>query len=170
MMKIVKDKGRLQVTTPSGREIAMTRVFAAPRTMVWDALTKPELVKRWLGVRAGWTLPVCEIDLRVGGSYRYLWRGPDGQEMGMGGVYREIVAPERMVATEVFDQKWYDGDALDTTVLVEKGGKTTLTTTVLYASQKVRDAVLESPMKEGVGEGYDKLEEVLASIPARGGK
>ena len=170
MTNTVKNAGRLQVTTPSAREIAMTRVFAAPRTMVWDALTKPELVKRWLGVRAGWTLPICEIDLRVGGSYRYLWRGPDGQEMGMGGVYREIVAPERMVATEVFDQKWYDGDALDTTVLVEKGGKTTLTTTVLYASQKVRDAVLESPMKEGVGEGYDKLEEVLASTQARGGK
>ena len=170
MTKTVKDKERLQVTTPSAREIAMTRVFAAPRTMVWDALTKPELVKRWLGVRAGWTLPICEIDLRVGGNYRYLWRGPNGQEMGMGGVYREIVAPERLVATEVFDQKWYDCDALDTTVLVEKGGKTTLTTTVLYASQKVRDAVLESPMKEGVGEGYDKLEEVLASTSARRGK
>jgi uncharacterized protein YndB with AHSA1/START domain len=170
MTNTMKSKERLQVTTPSAREIAMTRVFAAPRTMVWSALTKPELVKRWLGVRAGWTLPVCEIDLKVGGSYRYVWRGPKGQEMGMGGVYREIVAPERIVATEVFDQKWYDGDALDTTVLVEKGGKTTLTTTVLYASQKVRDAVLESPMKEGVGEGYEKLEEVLASIAARGVK
>jgi uncharacterized protein YndB with AHSA1/START domain len=170
MTNTMKSKERLQVTTPSAREIAMTRVFAAPRTMVWSALTKPELVKRWLGVRAGWTLPVCEIDLKVGGSYRYVWRGPKGQEMGMGGVYREIVVPERIVATEVFDQKWYDGDALDTTVLVEKGGKTTLTTTVLYASQKVRDAVLESPMKEGVGEGYDKLEEVLASIAARGVK
>jgi len=170
MTNTMKSKERLQVTTPSAREIAMTRVFAAPRTMVWSALTKPELVKRWLGVRAGWTLPVCEIDLKVGGSYRYVWRGPKGQEMGMGGVYREIVVPERMVATEVFDQKWYDGDALDTTVLVEKGGKTTLTTTVLYASQKVRDAVLESPMKEGVGEGYEKLEEVLASIAARGVK
>ena len=170
MTNTVKDTGRLQVSTPSAREIAMTRVFAAPRKMVWDALTKPELVKRWLGVRAGWTLPVCEIDLRVGGSYRYVWRGPNGQEMGMGGVYREIVAPERMVVTESFDQKWYDGDALDTTVLVEKGGKTTLTTTVLYASQKIRDAVLESPMKEGVGESYDKLEEVLASTPAGRGK
>jgi uncharacterized protein YndB with AHSA1/START domain len=159
-------KETLKVTTPSAREIAMTRVFDAPRTMVWDALTKPELVKRWLGVRAGWTLPVCEIDLRVGGRYRYLWRGPKGQEMGMGGVYREVVAPERIVATEVFDQKWYDGDALDTTILTEKKGKTTLTTTVLYASQKVRDAVLESPMKEGVSEGYDKLEEVLASTRA----
>lgn len=160
-------KETLKVTTPSSREIAMTRVFDAPRTMVWDALTKPELVKRWLGVRAGWTLPVCEIDLRVGGNYRYVWRGPKGQEMGMGGVYREIVAPERMVATEVFDQKWYDGDALDTTVLVENRGRTTLTTTVLYASQKVRDAILESPMKDGVGQSYDKLDEVLASTPAR---
>ena len=170
MKNTVKDTRGLQVTTPSEREIAMTRVFDAPRTMVWDALTKPELVKRWLGVRAGWSLPVCEIDLRVGGSYRYLWRGPNGQEMGMGGVYQEIVAPARMVATEVFDQKWYDGEALDTTVLREKGDKTTLTTTVLYASRRVRDAVLESPMKEGVAEGHDKLEELLASTRARSAK
>jgi uncharacterized protein YndB with AHSA1/START domain len=161
-----KNTGTLQVTTPSEREIAMTRVFNAPRKLVFDALTKPDLVKRWLGVRGGWSLEICEIDLKVGGTYRYVWRKAGQPEMGMRGVYREIARPERIVATEVFDEKWYDGDALDTMVLVEKGGKTTLTTTVRYASQAVRDAVLKSPMKEGVAGSYDKLEEVLASTKA----
>ncbi|HEY8174338.1 MAG TPA: SRPBCC domain-containing protein, partial [Gemmatimonadaceae bacterium] len=127
--------GKLQITTPSDREIAMTRVFDAPRGMVWDAFTKPELIKRWLGVRAGWTMPVCEVDLKVGGKYRYVWRGPKGNEMGMGGVFREIKRPERMVATEKFDEAWYPGDAMDTQTFVEKGGKTTVTTAVLYASK-----------------------------------
>jgi uncharacterized protein YndB with AHSA1/START domain len=163
MKDSVQSVGKLQVTTPSDREIAMTRVFDAPRGLVFDAWTKPELLKRWLGVRGGWTFAVCEVDLRVGGAYRYVWRGPTGTEMGMGGVFREIVRPERIVATEKFDQSWYEGDALDTTVLVEKNGKTTVTTTVLYASREVRDAVLKSPMERGVAESYDKLAEVLAS-------
>ena len=157
---------KLRITTPSDREIAMTRVFDAPRTLVWDAFTKPELIKRWL-VRGGWTFPVCEVDLKVGGTYRYVWRGPNGAEMGMGGVFREIVRPERIVATEKFDDPWYEGGAVDTMTFVERGGKTTATTTVLYSSKAVRDAVLKSPMEKGVAEGYDKLDEVLASIPAR---
>jgi uncharacterized protein YndB with AHSA1/START domain len=167
MKDTAQNVGKLQITTPSDREIAMTRVFDAPRSLVFDAWTKPELLKRWLGVRGGWTFAVCEVDLRVGGAYRFVWRGPDGHEMGMGGVYREIVRPERLVATEKFDEAWYDGDAVDTTVLVEKGGKTTATTTVLYASKEARDGVLKSPMSTGVAESYDKLDEVLASIPAR---
>jgi uncharacterized protein YndB with AHSA1/START domain len=165
--KTAKNVGTLQVTTPSKREIAMTRLFDAPRELVFDAWTKPELLKRWLGVMKGWTFPVCEVDLRVGGKYRYVWRGPDGTDMGMGGVYKEIVRPERIVCTEKFDDPWYEGEALDTTVFVEKGGKTTVTTTVLYASQKVRDAVLESPMAGGVEQSYRKLAEVLASISTR---
>ena len=169
-MKNANDSGTLQVTTPSEREIAMTRVFDAPRRLVFDAWTRPELLKRWLGVRGGWSFAVCEVDLRVGGAYRFVWRGPNGKEMGMGGVYREIVPPERLVATELFDDPWYEGEALDTTVLVEKGGKTTVTTTVLYASREVRDAVLKSPMERGVAESYDKLAELLASTPARGAK
>ncbi|MDQ2977630.1 MAG: SRPBCC family protein [Acidobacteriota bacterium] len=162
-MKNVKNAGTLQITTPSEREIAMTRVFDAPRRLVFDAWTKPELLKRWLGVRGGWSFAVCEVDLRVGGAYRFVWRGPNGKEMGMGGVYREIVPPERLVATEKFDDPWYEGEALDTTVFVERGGKTTVTTTVLYASREVRDAVLQSPMERGVAESYDKLAQILAS-------
>jgi len=158
----MNDARTLQVTTPTDREIVMTRVFAAPRRLVFDAWTKPELLTRWLGAR-DWSMAVCEIDLRVGGAYRFVWRGPDGTEMGMGGVYREIVRPERLVNTETFDDPWYAGEALDTLALTEQGGTTTATTTVLYESRDVRDAVLKSPMDKGVAEGYDRLAELLAS-------
>jgi uncharacterized protein YndB with AHSA1/START domain len=166
MMDTAKNVGKLQITTPSDREIAMIRTFDAPASMVFDAWTKPELLKRWLGVRGGWIFAVCEVDLKVGGKYRYVWRGPGGQEMGMGGVFREISRPERIVATEKFDEAWYEGDALDTTTFVERGGKTTATTTVQYGSKAIRDAVLKSPMETGVAESYDKLDEVLAAAPA----
>lgn len=158
------ETGTLQITTPTERELVMSRVFDAPRNLVFDAWTKPELLERWLGVREGWSMVVCEVDLRVGGAYRFLWRGPDGTEMGMGGVYREIAPPERLVATESFDDPWYSGEALDTIVLVEEGGKTTATTTVLYESEEIRDAVLESGMARGVAESYDMLAEYLASM------
>ena len=156
--------GTLEVTTPSDREIEMTRVFNAPRRLVFDAWTKPELLKRWLGVRGGWTFAVCEVDLKVGGAYRFLWRGPDGAELGMRGEYREIVRPERLVSTEKFDDPWYEGEAIDTLVLVEHDGKTTCTTTVICESKEIRDAILKSGMTGGVSESYDKLDEVLASI------
>src|ERR1700716_4235458 len=114
---------------PSGeREIIMTRAFHATRDLVFDALTKPDLVKRWLLGPPGWSMPVCEIDLKVGGSYRYVWNNEDGREMGMGGKYREIVRPERIVHSKKFDEAWYPGEALVTTTSVEKGGSTTLTT------------------------------------------
>jgi uncharacterized protein YndB with AHSA1/START domain len=156
--------GKLILTTPTDREIVMTRVFDAPRRLVFDALTKPELVRKWLLGPPGWTMPVCEIDLRVGGAYRYVWRHENGNEMGMGGVYREIARPERFVATEKFDEAWYPGEALDTTVLTEQGGKTTLTVTVQYESREVRDAVLKSPMEQGVAAGYDRLAELLRGM------
>lgn len=156
----------LQITTPSEREIAMTRVFDAPRHLVFAAYTKPELLKRWLGVRNGWTLDVCEVDLRVGGRYRYVWRGANGQEMGMGGVFLEIEPPARIVSTEAFDNPWYPGEAVGTVLLVEQDGKTTLTLSVLYQSQEARDGILQTPMAEGVGESFDKLAEVLASMGA----
>ena len=160
----MKDLGALKITTPSDREIAMTRTFDAPRRLVYDAWTKPELLKRWLGVRGGWEMAVCEVDLKVGGQYRYVWRGPNGKEMGMGGVYREVVPGERLVATEKFDDAWYEGDAVDTTVFVEEGGRTTVTTTVRYSSKEARDGVLQSPMERGVAESYDVLDEVLGSL------
>jgi uncharacterized protein YndB with AHSA1/START domain len=156
--------GDLNVTTPSDREIAITRVFDAPRRLVFDAHTKPELVKRWLLGPPGWSMPVCEIDLRVGGKYRWVWRHDrDGTQMGMGGVYREIAAPERLVATEKFDEAWYPGEALNTLVLVEQRGRTTLTQTMRYESREARDAVLKSGMEKGLTASYDRLAELLAS-------
>jgi uncharacterized protein YndB with AHSA1/START domain len=113
-------------------------------------------------------MPVCEIDLRVGGAYRYVWRAADGPEMGMGGVYREIQAPERLVATERFDEAWYPGEAVGTVVLVERGGKTTLTQTILYQSREARDAVLKTGMERGVAASYDRLAELLPSLGAQG--
>jgi len=161
--------GTLRLTTPSDREIAMTRVFHAPRPLVFDAHTKPELVRRWLLGPPGWSMPVCEIDLRVGGTYRYMWQHDrDGTKMGMGGVYREVVAPERIVNTEKFDEAWYPGEALGTLVLVEQGGKTTLTYTMRYESRAARDAVIKSNMESGVAASYDRLAELLASTRARG--
>ena len=145
----------------------MTRVFDAPRRLVFDAHTKPELVKRWLLGPPGWSMPVCEIDLRVGGKYRYVWRrDQDGTKMGMGGVYREIVAPERLVATEKFYEARYPGEAVDTLVLVEQDGRTILTQTMLLESREARDGVLKSGMEQGVAASYDRLAELLASLGA----
>jgi uncharacterized protein YndB with AHSA1/START domain len=160
----MKNTGTLIVTTPSDREIVMTRVFGAPRHLVFDAFTKPELLKRWFGPR-GLSLVVCEVDLRVGGGFRFVLRGPDGKDMGMRGVYREIVAPERSVHMESFDD--YPGEARVTGVFVEQGGKTTFTATVLYPSEEVRDAVIQSGMEHGAAESYDRLAELLASPEGR---
>ncbi len=158
----MKTVGNLTITTPSDRELVMTRVFDAPRKLVFDAYTKPELVKRWLGVFGGWTLPVCEIDLRVGGIARYVWRGADGAEMGMTSTFHEIVVPERLVASEKFDQAWYEGEAMGTVTFVEQGGRTTLIMAMTYSSKAVRDAVLQSPMETGVAASFDMLAEQLA--------
>jgi uncharacterized protein YndB with AHSA1/START domain len=154
----------LKITRPSDRELAMTRVFDAPRRLVFDALTKPELVQRWLLGPEGWAMPVCEIDLRVGGRFRYVWRNASGKEMGMGGVYREIAPSERIVHTELFDEDWTGGETLVTTVLTEQDERTTLTMTVLYSSREARDAALKTPMEEGVAASYDRLAELLASL------
>ena len=166
----MKDSGALKVTTRGDREIVMTRVLDAPCSMVFDAFTKPELVRRWLLGPEGWSMPVCEIDLRVGGTYRYVWRHAKGHEMGMGGEFREIVPPERIVSTEKFDEAWYPGEAVGTLVLTERDGKTTVTQTVLYQSREAREAVLKSPMESGVAAGYDRLAELLASTMAGGSK
>lgn len=159
--------GTLQVTLPGDREILMTRVFDAPRRLVFEALTRPELLRRWFGGPPGWRLDVCEIDARVGGEYRYVWVGSNGEVMGMRGTIVECVAPERLVATEEFDQAWYEGKGVSSIVLSEENGKTTLRLTVQYDSQAVRDHVLSFPATSGVEMGYDRLAEWLASDEAR---
>src|SRR3979490_3334197 len=160
----MRNTGTLKVTTPTEREIVMTRVFDAPRQMVFDAFSKPELLKRWFGPR-GWSLAVCDVDWRVGGGFRFVLRGPDGRDMGMRGVYRELAPPERSVHMESFDD--YPGESQVTAVFVEQGGKTTLTATVLYPSQEIRDIVVKSGMEHGAAESYDKLAELLASTLAQ---
>jgi uncharacterized protein YndB with AHSA1/START domain len=167
MMNSGAPKRTLEIAALGEREVVMTRVFNAPRHLVFDALTKPELVKRWLLGPDGWTMPVCEIDLRVGGRYRYVWRqASNGKEMGMGGVYREIVPPERLVQTELFDEAWYPGESLITSTLTEQGGRTTLTTTMLYVSQEARDAILKSGMERGVEASYDRLAAIVEEAKA----
>lgn len=152
----------LNVTTPSEREIMMRRVFEAPRERVFEALTRPELLKQWFSTPPRWELAECTLDLRTGGTYRYVWRSPDGGEIGMGGTFLEVEVPERIIQTEVFDNPWFEGDATGMLFVVEHEGHTTLIQTVSYISQAVRDAVLDSPMTDGVEAAYDRLAALLA--------
>jgi len=154
---------RLTIDTPSDREIVMTRVFDAPRTLVFDAFTNPEFIPQWLTGRPDHTMPICEIDLRVGGAYRYVWRGPDGQEMSSKGIFREIVPPERVVATERFEPSWYQGENVNTTTFVESGGKTTVSLRIQCGSKEIRDGMLKSGMERGVAFSYDQLQAMLTS-------
>jgi uncharacterized protein YndB with AHSA1/START domain len=155
---------KLTVATQGDREVVFTRAFAASREMVFDCMTKPDLVKRWLLGPPGWTMPVCEIDLRVGGKFRYVWRNQDGRDMGMAGVYREIVAPERIVHNEVFDDNWTGGETTVTSTLTETGGRTTLTTSVIYAGDKARQGALVSGMTDGMEMGYARLDALLETV------
>ena len=154
--------GQVKITPSGDRDLVMTRTFDAPRKLVYDAHTKPELVRQWLLGPPGWSMPVCEMDVRVGGKYRWEWH-KDGTTMGMGGVYREVKAPERLVSTEKFDEAWYPGESLNTLVLVEQGGTTTLTQTMHYESREAREAVIKSGMEKGVAASYDRLDDVLAA-------
>jgi uncharacterized protein YndB with AHSA1/START domain len=147
---------------PSDREIAMTRVFDAPRRLVFEAWTKPEHVPNWMLGPPGWTMPVCEMDLRPGGAWHYVWRKSDGSEMEMRGVFREIVPPERLVSTESWGGDW--PETINTVTLTEENGKTIMTLTVLYPSKDARDAALQTGMKDGVAESFNRLAEYLRTI------
>jgi len=154
-----------EVSLPSDREIRVTRDFDARRGLVFDAFTKPELVRRWLLGPPGWTMPLCEIDLRVGGAYRYIWRSEkDGSQMAVGGVFREVTPPERLAASEAFDDAWYPGEALGTTVFLETRGITRTTITLLYESREARDTARRSGMEYGMAAGYDRLEALLPTL------
>ena len=155
------DLKSLTITTPSDREVMLTRKFDAPATMVFDALTKPEWLKRWYGP-ASWTLVVCDIDLRVGGAWRFVVRQPAGKEIGQRGVYQEIDRPNRIVNTESWED-WDAGETLVTTVLSEHDRRTTFQCTILFPSKEVRDTVVKAGLEHGASESYDKLAQVLAS-------
>jgi uncharacterized protein YndB with AHSA1/START domain len=138
----------------SDEDVRVTRTFDAPRNLVFDAWTKPELLRRWLGNEPD-ELIVCDVDLRVGGTYRFVWRTREGGEMGLGGVYREVVANERIVVTENFDPPYdemFGGEAVTTTVFEERDGKTTLTSTTRYRSRESRDGAVAMGNEEGATE------------------
>lgn len=146
---------------PSDREVVLTRVFDAPASLVFDALTQPEWLRRWYGP-AGWALVVCEIDLQVGGAWHFVVRRPDGKEIGQLGIYREILKPDRIVNTELWED-WDAGECLVTTVLTKQNGKTKFESTILFPSQEVRDTVVKAGLGDGAEESYKKLADVLAT-------
>ncbi len=151
-----------QYTTPSDCEFRITRVVKAPRHLVFEAWTDSKHVPHWMLGPPGWTMPVCQIDLRVGGKWWFVWRKADGSEMGMGGVYREISPPERLVSTEKWGPEW--PETINTVQLAESKGETTITITVLYPSKEARDAALQMGMKEGMENTFQLLGKYLATM------
>jgi uncharacterized protein YndB with AHSA1/START domain len=164
------------VTTPSDREVTVVREFDAPAQLIWDAHTKPELLKRWLVGSEGWTMPYCMVDLRVGGRYRYVWRNKEtGGQFGSYGEHLEVVPTRRIVTSEVMDglgmgekidvenPPWGQGDpAINTLTLTEAGAKTTLTINMRFPTQEHRDMAVQSGMTDGMGMGYDRLDDLVA--------
>jgi uncharacterized protein YndB with AHSA1/START domain len=154
--------GRTGVTTyetPNDLEVVITRVVAAPRRAVFDAFTVPARIRQWLLGPPGWTMPVCELDLRVGGKWRYVWRKSDGVEMAMSGTVKEVRAPERVVTTERWGPEW--PETINTLALTESGGKTTIKMTIHYPSKEARDAALATGMKDGMDMSFAGLDELL---------
>ena len=161
-MATANSAGATTFTTPSDREIVMTRVFDAPRRLVFEAWTNPKHLSRWMLGPEGWTMPVCEIDLRPGGVWHFVWRRSDGTEMEMRGVYREITPPERVVSTESWGGDW--PETINTLTLSERDGKTTVSQAVLYPSKEARDAALKTGMKDGVTVSFDRLAEYVRTM------
>jgi len=161
-MAATSKAGETTFTTPSEREITMTHVVDAPRALVFEAHTSVEHVPHWMLGPSGWTMPVCEIDLRPGGAWRFAWRREDGSEMELHGEYREIEPPARLVNTECWGGDW--PEALVTTTFEEEDGRTTITSTVLYPSEEARDRAAGTGMKDGWAAGYDSLDHYLAGL------
>lgn len=158
-------KNELEITTPSEREVTVKRTFDAPAMLVFDAMTKPEILKKWYG-QEGWQMTVCDVDLRVGGKWRFVSLLPNGKEIGQLGVYKEIEPGKKLVNTENWED-WDAGETLVTTTFEEREGKTLLTCTSLFPTEEVRDFILKSGLEESAGVFYDKLESVLATAETR---
>jgi uncharacterized protein YndB with AHSA1/START domain len=159
----------MEVKTRGSDELVLTRFCKAPPSLVWDAHTKPELIKRWLTGPPGWSLPVCEVDLRVGGKWRYVWANDNGESMSMGGTHLEIEAPTLLVMTQLFDPDWIGGDVIGRLELQEVLGGTRLVNTLRYPSEEVRAAALQSGMASGIEMGYQDLDLLLEELSAQGG-
>ncbi|MFM8534286.1 MAG: SRPBCC family protein [Acidimicrobiia bacterium] len=154
------------VTTPSDTDIQLTRLFDAPRHLVFEAMTKPEHIRRWWGnLDAGYSVPVCEVDFRFGGKWRFVNKHPKG-EAEFYGEYREIEPPGRVVFTEIY-AAFPDTVSIVTAELTEENGKTRLTAVSRYPSKEVRDMVLSTGMERGAGLSYDRLDEVAMELAAR---
>jgi uncharacterized protein YndB with AHSA1/START domain len=158
----------LQVTLPSDREVRVTRSFKAPRELVWDAHTKPELVKKWMLGPPGWSMPVCEMDVRVGGKYRWRWRSDeDGKEFGFFGEFRVVERPSTIAHAEYYDPGDIGGamptgePAIISNELSETGGVTTMVVTMLFASKEARDGAVSTGMTDGMEMGYQRLDEMF---------
>ncbi|MBP2671175.1 MAG: hypothetical protein H6Q85_1241 [candidate division NC10 bacterium] len=161
---MIETIGAMTMSVPSDREIVLTRDFEAPRSLVFEMFVRPEHLRRWWGLR-GSTLTVCDVDLRPGGAWRYVTRGPKGHENPFTGVYREITPPERLVYTLVYDVEGArEHPGLVTDVFSEKAGGTTLVETMLFPSREARDGLLQSDMKRGAAETFDRLAELLATL------
>ena len=156
------ETGVTSLATPSDTEVVITRVFDAPRALVFDAWTKPEHLQRWCTGYDGWTMPVCEVDHRPGGKWRYVFRSHEGAEMTMQGVCREYTPPSRFVTTESWGPEW--PESINTLVFTESGGRTIVTLTITYQSKAIRDAALETGMKDGLDVSLVRLDGLLASL------
>jgi uncharacterized protein YndB with AHSA1/START domain len=151
--------GSTTYTTPSDREVVVTRVVNAPRRLVFAAWTEPRHLQRWLTGPEGWTMPVCEIDLRPGGRWRYVYRKASGKEMTLTGSVLEVVPPDRFVTTESWGPEW--PDTVNTLVLTEAEGRTTIALTITYVSKEARDAALDTGAMDGMNRAFELLDELL---------
>lgn len=162
--------GELTINQPSDLEVELVRTFAAPRELVFRAFTEPELLEQWMLGPGGWTMPVCEVDLRVGGGYRQVWRKSGAPDMGLTGEYLEVTPPERLVATELFDDDWTGGRTTVTTTFDDRAGSTPPTTRVVtlvkYSSEEARNAAVRTGMAEGMEAGFKRLDDLLEHLPA----
>ena len=154
--------GATTFTTPNDREVVITRAVDAPRRLVFAAWTDPRHIPQWMGWPEGWTMPVCEMDLRPGGAWRFVWRKADGAEMEMSGIVREVSPPERLVTTERWDPEW--PETVNTLLLTESGGKTTITLTITYVSKAARDAALETGMADGMEQSFVRLDRIVRTF------
>jgi uncharacterized protein YndB with AHSA1/START domain len=165
MQPRISKENELKIEANGDRELVITRTFNAPRELVFRAHTEPELVKRWMLGPDGWTMPVCEIDLRPGGEYRFVWeKEKTGERMGMGGTYSVVDRPEMYAATEKFDDPWYEGEGNTTTTFTDNNGITEYKNIMRYESKAARDQVLSSPMESGMIETYNRLDSVLETL------
>lgn len=156
--------GPLTITLPADNQVVITRLFDAPRHLVFACYTQPALIRRWLNGAEGWVMTVCEFDAKVGGKYRYEWKAPSGYVMGMGGVVTAIKPVSHVASAELFDDDWTGGETVSTLDFDEESGRTTLVNTITYSSKEARDGALATPMAEGMEYGYKKLDEVLIEL------